>query len=117
MGSAPRWPAVRDAIAVKSGLRGRKDDNHDQIVARFRALGCTVLELVRSGIPGFPDLVVGCIGRTHLVEVKNLNTAYGRAGLNSNQTTFARDWRGEKPFAVTSEDEAIVLIQNWRKAK
>lgn len=82
---------------------------------RFRELGCSVLETQDTGIPGLPDLVVGCVGRTELVEVKNLETRYGRAGLNANQTVFARDWRGAAMWTVYTEDEATALVQNWRK--
>lgn len=95
--------------------RASKDGNHDEIVRRFRQLGCSVLETIKTGIPGFPDCVVGCIGKTFLVEIKNPETRYGRAGLNSNQTAFERDWRGGKLYAVTSEDEATALVQNWRR--
>ena len=74
------------------------------------------MDTVSTGISGFPDLVVGCVGRNHLVEAKNPKTAYGRRGLNDNQTAFARDWRGERIFTVSSEDEVIALVQNWRRA-
>ena len=71
-----------------------KDANHDVIAQRFRDLGCSVIEMHATGIPGFPDLAIGLIGArgrmTQLVEVKNPNTRYGRAGFNDNQTAFAR---------------------------
>jgi hypothetical protein len=96
--------------------RARKDNNHDAIVARFQQLGCSVIEMHATGIPGFPDLAIGCIGITHFVEVKNPDSAYGRSGFNGNQTTFNRDWRGEKVWMCCSEDEATALVQNWRRA-
>ena len=96
--------------------RASKDGNHDEIVRRFRQLGCSVLETIKTGIPGFPDCVVGCVGKTYLVEIKDPHTRYGRAGLNANQTAFAQDWRGGKLFVVTSEDEATALVQNWRRS-
>ena len=96
-------------------MRSKKDANHDDIVALFRELGCSVIEMHATGIPGFPDLACGAIGRTHLVEVKNRETAYGRRGLNDNQTAFARDWRGERIYTVSSEDEVIAVVQNWRR--
>ncbi|PXV54214.1 hypothetical protein SAMN04487785_1146 [Dyella jiangningensis] len=98
----------------------KKDANHDAIVARFQALGCSVIEMHATGIPGMPDLAIGLScpnGRiTQLVEVKNPETAYGRRGLNANQTAFARDWRGGKIWTVTGVDEATALVQNWRSA-
>jgi hypothetical protein len=96
--------------------RGKKDANHDAIVRRFQGLGCSVIEMHATGIPGFPDLAVGCVGITHLCEVKNRETQYGRAGLNANQTAFNRDWRGEKVWMCHNEDEATAIVQNWRRA-
>lgn len=100
--------------------RGKKDNNHDSIVSTFIALGCSVIEMHATGIPGFPDLAVGLSGAsgrmTQLVEIKNLETAYGRAGFNGNQTAFNRDWRGEPVWMCCSEDEATALVQNWRRS-
>lgn len=92
----------------------RRDDNHGAIVDRFHALGCSVFETDRVG-EGFPDLVVGCLGVNRLVECKNPETRYGRAGLNGNQTAFNAAWRGDKVWLVCSEDEATAIVQNWRK--
>lgn len=96
--------------------RASKDANHDAIVRRFQALGCSVIQIHATGIPGLPDLGIGCVGVTHLVEVKSPESAYGRRGLNPNQTAFARDWRGGRVHVATSEDEATALVQHWRRA-
>lgn len=96
-------------------MRGRKDNNHNAVVAAFRTLGCSVIEMHAVGIPGMPDLAVGCIRKTHLVEIKNPESAYGRAGLNAYQTAFAGDWRGEPVMIVTSPDEAAAAVSNWRR--
>lgn len=95
--------------------KARKDGNHDEIVARFEALGCTVAQLHAAGVAGWPDLVVGLLGANRLVEIKNPDTRYGRAGLNTNQQAFNRGWRGEPMFTVCTEDEVTVLVQNWRR--
>ena len=95
--------------------RSSKDRNHDAIASHFRALGCSVIETHNAGIAGFPDLVVGCIGHNRLVEVKNPETRYGKAGFNDNQTLFNRDWRGERMYQVSSTDEATAVVQNWRR--
>jgi hypothetical protein len=92
----------------------RRDGNHKAVVDRFRALGCSVFETDRVG-EGFPDLVVGCIGVNHLVEVKSLETRYGRAGLSGSQAQFNNAWRGSKVWLVCSEDEATAVVQNWRR--
>lgn len=95
--------------------RGKKDGNHDAVVAAFRAAGASVAEMHACEVPGFPDLAIGLIGRTFLVEVKSPETRYGRAGLNSNQTGFAAEWRGGPVFIVTSELEAVALVNNLRR--
>jgi hypothetical protein len=94
----------------------KKDANHNAIVGRFQDLGCTVAELHGAGIAGFPDLVVGVIGRNFLVEIKNPETAYGRSGFNPNQSVFARDWRGAAVIHISTVDEATAVVQNWRRA-
>jgi len=95
---------------------GSRDHNHEEIADTFRLCGCSVTDTERTGIAGWPDLVVGCIGVNHLVEIKNPATHYGRAGLNAQQSSFSRDWRGEKVHKVSTRDEAITLVQTWRKA-
>ena len=97
--------------------QGSRDSNHGDVAAGFESVGCTVANLPETGLPGFPDLLVGCMGVNHLVEVKNLETAYGRAGFQPSQAAWARDWRGGKVWIVHSRDEAIALVQAWRKPR
>lgn len=94
----------------------RRDGNHEQLARTFEQLGCTVADLSHAGLPGWPDVVVGCAGVDRLVEIKNPETRYGRAGLNPNQQTFSRDWRGGRLFVVSTPDEVIALVGNWRRA-
>lgn len=96
--------------------RSKRDANHSALTKVFEVLGCTVQDLSNVGVAGWPDVVVGCIGRNHLVEFKNPETAYGRSGLNANQQAYARDWRGGPIYAVSTPEEAMVLVQNWRRA-
>lgn len=93
----------------------KRDANHAELTKAFEQLGCTVQDLSHAGVAGWPDVVVGCIGRNHLVEFKNPETAYGRAGLSANQQAFARDWRGGQMYAVSTAEEAMFLVQNWRR--
>lgn len=94
----------------------RRDTNHAPLTRAFEALGCTVADLSHAGVPGWPDVVVGCVGVNHLVEFKSMETAYGRAGLNPNQQAFSRDWRGGQVFVVTSDLEVQALVGNWRRS-
>ena len=94
----------------------KRDANHEPIADVFRQLGCSVFETDRVG-EGFPDLVVGPLGASHLVEVKNPATHYGRQGLNGRQSAFAAAWRGSPITVITSEDEATAFVQNIRRGK
>lgn len=95
--------------------RGSKDKNHDLICDTFRMLGCTVADMATCGVDGFPDIVVGLLGWDVQVEIKNPDTAYGRAGLTEAQARYARDWAGRRPVMVRTVDEAVALVQNWRR--
>lgn len=94
----------------------RRDGNHDALKRDFLACGCTVLDthMIGRDLPGFPDFVVGCMGANYLVDAKDLSTAYGRAGLNGNQTAFARHWNGGPIFEVTCTDDVLDLVHTWR---
>ena len=96
--------------------RGKKDSNHDALKLVFQQMGCSVADLYNAGLTGFPDVVVGVAGRDYLVEIKNPETSYGRAGLNDNQTKFARDWRGGQLYVVRTPDEVAALVNKLRRA-
>lgn len=89
--------------------RGRDDSNQGAIANTFRALGCTVHDTSAVGF-GFPDLAIGLVGITELVECK---TADGRP--TPAQRTFTADWRGAPVRIVRSDDEAIALVQEIRR--
>jgi hypothetical protein len=89
----------------------KSDGNAKAVVQMFRALGCTVEHVVprRAGVP---DLLVGCSGSTHLVEVKLLK---GR--LRPAQVEWAQEWRGERPCVVRTVDDVRVLVAGWRNVQ
>lgn len=93
----------------------RRDANHKTVVDTFIALGCSVFETDRVGA-GFPDVVVGIMGVSHLVEIKNPETHYGRGGLNANQSAFAATWKGSPIVVITSPDEAAAFVLNLRRS-
>lgn len=95
----------------------RLDGNHNALVAVFERLGCSVLDLTKTGVAGCPDVLVGCQGIDHKVEFKDPSQAYGRKGLSAVQSEFSRLWRGESVYTVDSEDGVIALVNQWRKPK
>lgn len=95
--------------------RGRKDGNHNTIKQALESMGCSIADLYDAGLPGFPDFVVGISGRNLLVDVKNPETRYGRAGLNENQTAFDREWRGDVVHIVRTLDDVVDLVNRIRR--
>lgn len=95
--------------------RGSRDHNHKLLSDHFEALGCSVTDLALAGVNGLPDIAVGCMGRTYLVELKNPDTAYGRKGMNTDQQRFAERWRGGQVYCVSTIEEVEILVANWRR--
>jgi hypothetical protein len=97
-------------MSNRFAYRGHHDGNHSEIAAAFTSVGCAVADTSAAGF-GFPDIVLGLIGQTHLVEVKDEN---GR--LSASQERFMRDWRGGPILVVQTIDEAIAHVQRIRRA-
>jgi Holliday junction resolvase len=85
----------------------RKDSNQTELVAAFRALGCSVQVISGEAVP---DLLVGTGGRNYLVEVK---TETGK--LRPKQADWHRLWRGQVCIARNTNDVER-LVSQWRKA-
>jgi hypothetical protein len=88
------------------GYASRVDNNHKEIVDALRQAGASIIDTAKLG-GGLPDLIVGYGGKTFLVEIKNLKTQYGRAGLNKNQRKWLEEWTGG-PFAMVSDIESAL---------
>ncbi len=93
----------------------RKDGNHAQVVAIFRAHGASVEVLEprdRGRITGgLPDLLVGYEGVNELVEVKTPGES-----LNERQKQWHRTWVGARPVVVCHAEECIEVLRAMREA-
>ena len=87
----------------------KKDANHSEIVDALKTHGASVIDMSHVG-QGFPDLIVGFSGQTLLMEIKNPKTAYGKRGLNKNQTRWRENWIGGPYAVVSSVDGALAAI-------
>lgn len=84
------------------------DANHADIVKALREAGCSVISLAPLGA-GIPDLCVATsLGRTMLMEVKNLD---GKKHRNDEQMAFAASWQGEYAV-VTSPEQAVSIVES-----
>lgn len=95
------------------GYASRVDNNHKEIVDALRKAGASIIDTAKLG-GGLPDLIVGFAGKTFLVEVKNLKTQYGRAGLNKNQQKWLKEWTGG-PFAMVTDIESALRAIGAKK--
>jgi hypothetical protein len=83
--------------------------NHGAIAEAYRALGCSVADTSMVGF-GYPDLNIGLVGVTELVEVKSPEGVLGAA-----QERFARDWRGSAVRIIRTAAEAAEHVQEIRR--
>lgn len=92
----------------------RTDSNHTAVAAQLRTIpGADVIDTHTLG-DSFPDLIVGLLGVTVLVEVK---AAKGR--LSPGQEALQQHWRGG-PYLVVREAagaalEVLRAAEEWRQ--
>jgi hypothetical protein len=91
--------------AVATG--GRRDDAEPGVVRAFEAGGASVKKLSGKDVP---DLLVGFLMETHLVEVKT-----NRAQLRRGQAEFARRWLGSPVVVARTPGQARKWLAVWRE--
>ena len=89
------------------------DANQAQLVAVFRAAGCSVLHLHTVGA-GCPDLLVGWGGVDVQVEVKDGAKPPSAQKLTPAEEAHHRTWRGRPVEVVRDVDEALALVARLR---
>jgi hypothetical protein len=93
---------------------GRKDANHNPIVAALEKIGCSVIDLSPLG-DGKPDALIWSprLIRYVLAEIKDGAKAPSRRKLTPDQVKFHAEFRG--PIVVLqSVDEALKLFGGVR---
>lgn len=92
----------------------RVDANQPLIVDAFRKLGCSVFHCHTVG-QGFPDIAVGFLGKTHLIEIKDGAKVPSAQKLTPPEKLFFAEWRGSA--AIVNSVEAVQrLVTEWRSA-
>ncbi len=85
---------------------GRTDDNQGRIVAALRKVGASVAITSGAG-DGLPDLLVGWLGETFLLEVKDGAKPPSEKRLTPAERYFVDHWRGRPVVIVESEADAL----------
>jgi hypothetical protein len=84
---------------------GRRDRMEPEVIEAFKVGGASVQQLSGRDVP---DLLVGFLGLTHLVEVKT-----DRAGLKPGQKRWADEWLGERPVVARTAPQARKWMRMW----
>ena len=83
----------------------RTDANHEEIVKALRAVGASVQSLAAVG-HGVPDLLVGYLGKTILMEVKDGTKSPSKRQLTEDQVKWIDSWTGGSVFIVDNVEAA-----------
>jgi len=87
----------------------RVDANQRAIVAALRRVGATVVPTHTMG-QGFPDLLVGHMGETFLLELKDGEKKPSAQALTDDECYFILHWKGRPVVVVRDETEALAAI-------
>ena len=85
----------------------RTDRNQKEIMAVLRE-EASVFSLSAVG-KGCPDLLVGCCGETHLVEVKDGEKVPSAQSLTKDQVAFIQSWEGSPVYIITD----VNMARGW----
>ena len=99
---------------IRRGHAGRTDANQGAIVAALRKMGCSVAITSQVG-QGLPDLLVGYMGRTVLLEIKDGERPPSERKLTAAEAYWLAHWRGGPAVVVASVEEAIAAVLNRGK--
>lgn len=92
-------------------MRNAKTDiNHAEIRDALRSVpGCRVFDTARLG-GGFPDLVVGFMGRISLLEIKDGSKPPSKRKLTPDEKRFHEQWEHLPVFVVNDVEEAFFAV-------
>lgn len=98
------------SAGMRSRLPHKRDSNHAEIARTFEQLGCSVFDTSAMG-DGFPDLVVGLVGLSLLIEIK---TPDGK--LTPAQESLIERWRAPI-YVVGNVEDVAGLVQRIRRER
>lgn len=88
--------------------QARVDDNHVEIVAALRRVGCMVVSLAPLG-NGVPDLLCARAGRMYLLEVKDGRKRPSARRLTDDEERFRATWPGHWAL-VENVNDALLAV-------
>ena len=88
---------------------GRTDANQSDIVHALRAVGASVAITSGAG-NGLPDLLVGWMHETYLLEIKDSAKSASRKKLTPAEAQFVSTWKGRPVAIVETGADALRAI-------
>lgn len=88
---------------------GRVDENQGRVVQALRAMGCSVAITSGAG-NGLPDLLVGFMGHTLLMELKDGEKVPSAKKLTPAEAHFVANWKGRPVKIIESPEEAVNYV-------
>jgi|TARA_R110000824_G_scaffold116455_5_gene267907 Holliday junction resolvase len=89
----------------------RVDRNQREIIECLREEGASIFSLSSVG-KGCPDLLAGCCGETHLIEVKDGEKVPSAQSLTKDQVAFIQSWEGSPVYIIRDVDMARAWIRH-----
>lgn len=83
-------------MGIRGQYKNKRDANEGEIFATLASYGLSVEPMDKPA-----DALVGYMGRTYLVEVKNPK---GKNKLTKPQETFLETWKGDHTILRTAEE-------------
>ena len=90
----------------------KKDNNHNEITAEFKRLGCGVKDV--HSLPNFCDIIVCYQGETVMVEIKDGSKPPSARKLTSGELKFSDEWtaKGGKWACIETIGQARDLVKS-----
>lgn len=95
---------------LRRGHAGRVDSSQGRIVAALRKMGASVVITSQVG-QGLPDLLVGYLGVTVMLEVKAGDRPPSARKLTDAEAFFLAHWQGGPAVVVKDEEEACRAVR------
>lgn len=91
--------------------KAKVDANQKEIVEGLRKSGCSVA-VTSDAHKGFPDIVVGCMGKNIMIEIKDGKKSPSERKLTNDQVEFRAAWSGQYDVAC-SLPQAKKIIEEY----
>ena len=87
----------------------KTDDNHQEIMDRFRAYGFSVFDTSR--LPKFVDCIIARLGINALIEIKDGSKPKSARKLTTDEKEFHDNWKGLIYIVETPEDVDRIQLE------